>query len=319
MRKITKAIFPVGGLGTRFLPATKSMPKEMLPIANKPIIQYAFEEARKAGIEQFIFVTGRNKNSIINHFDHSYELESKLDEGQKLSELEQVMGWLPAAGQIAFIRQKQALGLGHAVWCARNFIGDEAFMVILADEMLMENKNENKNKNENYNFLKSMIDFYQTKESKSSVIAVAEIAPKDSSKYGIIAYENNSKKIIDMIEKPNPKDAPSNLAMIGRYILQPEIFGYLENCPKGSGGEIQLTDAMKMMNRFPLSRGSELSRSKAERNDGGANFPFYYQKYNGKRFDCGNVLGYLEANIAYNLMDEKIKNEVSEMLRKFIK
>jgi UTP-glucose-1-phosphate uridylyltransferase len=170
MRKVKTAVFPVGGLGTRFLPATKSMPKEMLPIANKPIIQYAYEEAKAAGIEKFIFVTGRNKNSINNHFDHSYELESKLDDNNKKSELDQVMSWLPSPGQIAFVRQQKPLGLGHAIWCARNFIAnDEAFIVILADEMMSQNKNRTPN------FLGSMIDLYNTKEVNSSIVAVGEI------------------------------------------------------------------------------------------------------------------------------------------------
>ena len=159
MRKVKTAVFPVGGLGTRFLPATKSMPKEMLPIANKPIIQYAFEEARDAGIEKFIFVTGRNKNSINNHFDHAYELESKLDESHKSKELEQVTSWLPAAGNMAFVRQQKPLGLGHAIWCARNFIAkDEAFVVILADEMMLQSKDRKRN------FLGEMIDLYQKME-----------------------------------------------------------------------------------------------------------------------------------------------------------
>jgi UTP-glucose-1-phosphate uridylyltransferase len=180
-RKVKTAVFPVGGLGTRFLPATKSMPKEMLPIANKPIIQYAYEEARAAGIEKFIFVTGRNKNSINNHFDHAYELESKLDEKNKSQELDQVMGWLPEAGQIAFVRQQKPLGLGHAIWCARNYIAkDESFVVILADEMMMQSKGRKRN------FLGEMIDLYERKEECSSIVAVGEIDIQDSTKYGII-------------------------------------------------------------------------------------------------------------------------------------
>src|SRR3989338_7324187 len=170
MKKVKTAIFPVGGLGTRFLPATKSMPKEMLPIANKPIIQYAYEEARAAGVEKFIFVTGRNKNSINNHFDHAYELESKLDDSNKSNELEQVMSWLPDPGQIAFVRQQKPLGLGHAIWCARNFIADdEPFVVILADEMMAQSKNRKQN------FLADMIDFYYSKSSDANVVAVGEV------------------------------------------------------------------------------------------------------------------------------------------------
>jgi UTP--glucose-1-phosphate uridylyltransferase len=287
MKKIRKAVFPVGGLGTRFLPATKSMPKEMLPIANKPIIQYAFEEAKKAGIEEFIFVTGRNKNAINNHFDHAYELESTLDEKGKNNELQQVMSWLPGAGQIAFVRQQQPLGLGHAVWCARNFIGNEPFVVILADEMILDKSN----------FLKSMIDFQSDKETNSSIIAVAPVDHKDVNKYGIIKGDKTTNKIIDMVEKPSIDAAPSNLAINGRYILQPEIFTYLEKCEKGSGGEIQLTDAMKKM---------------------AADYPFYYQTYEGIRFDCGNVLGFLEANIAFALEDPKIKNDFLTILKKYV-
>ncbi len=290
MRKVKTAVFPVGGLGTRFLPATKSMPKEMLPIANKPIIQYAFEEARDAGIEKFIFVTGRNKNAINNHFDHAYELESKLDEKNKSQELSQVMGWLPEAGQMAFVRQQKPLGLGHAIWCARNFIAhDEAFVVILADEMMMQSKNRKRN------FLGEMIDLYQSKEETSSIVAVDEIEMKDTNKYGIIKIEGSA-TITDMVEKPKPEVAPSNLAITGRYILQPEIFEYLEKFEVGSGGEIQLTDAMKAMCK---------------------NHPFYYKKLDEIRFDCGNVLGYLEANIAFALNNEAIQQDVKNILKKY--
>lgn len=292
MRKVKTAIFPVGGLGTRFLPATKSMPKEMLPIANKPIIQYAFEEARDAGIEKFIFVTGRNKDAINNHFDHAYELESKLDERNKSQELGQVMGWLPEAGQMAFVRQQKPLGLGHAIWCARNFIAkDEAFVVILADEMMMQNSNRKRN------FLGEMIDLYQSKEDIASVVAVGEIDIKDSTKYGIIQNADDE-KIIDMVEKPKPEIAPSNMSITGRYILQPEIFKYLSKFEIGSGGEIQLTDAMKEMCKT---------------------HPFYYKKIDEIRFDCGNVLGYLEANIAFALANDSITDDVKSILKKYSK
>jgi UTP--glucose-1-phosphate uridylyltransferase len=292
MKKVKTAIFPVGGLGTRFLPVTKSMPKEMLPIANKPIIQYAFEEARDAGIEKFIFITGRNKNAINNHFDHAYELEAKLDEKNKLQELNRVMSWLPKAGQIAFVRQQKPLGLGHAVWCARNFIAhDEAFVVILADEMLLQNKKCEKN------FLSRMIEFYHKKEDLASIIAVAKIDMADTAKYGIVKVEGQE-KITDMVEKPKPNLAPSNLAITGRYILQPEIFQYLDKFEIGSGGEIQLTDAMKAMCK---------------------KHPFYYKEIdeNG-RFDCGNVLGYLEANIAFALNNDAIHHDVKKILRNYV-
>ncbi len=290
MRKVKTAIFPVGGLGTRFLPATKSMPKEMLPIANKPIIQYAFEEARNAGIEKFIFVTGRNKNAINNHFDHAYELESKLDEKNKSLELKQVMGWMPEAGQLAFVRQQSPLGLGHAIWCARNFIAkDEAFVVILADEMMMQSQNRERN------FLGEMIDLYYKKEELASVVAVDEIEMKDTNKYGIIKIAGDE-KITDMVEKPKTADAPSNLAITGRYILQPEIFEYLSKFEIGSGGEIQLTDAMKAMCKKS---------------------PYYYKKIDEVRFDCGNVLGYLEANLAFALNDPAINEGVKKIIKKY--
>lgn len=290
MRKVKTAIFPVGGLGTRFLPATKSMPKEMLPIANKPIIQYAFEEAKAAGIEKFIFVTGRNKNAINNHFDHAYELESKLDEKHKSKELGDVVGWMPKAGQIAFVRQQESAGLGHAIWCARNFIADnEAFVVILADEMMQQSEGRTKN------FLAEMIDDYYKKEENSSFVAVGEVEMEDTDKYGIIKADK-AEKIIDMVEKPKPENAPSNLAITGRYILQPEIFQFLAKQEIGSGGEIQLTDAMKAMCK---------------------EFPYYYKKIDELRFDCGNVLGYLEANIAFALADKKISESVKKIIKKY--
>jgi UTP--glucose-1-phosphate uridylyltransferase len=289
MTKIKTAVFPVGGLGTRFLPATKSMPKEMLPVANKPIIQYAFEEARDAGIEKFIFITGRNKAAINNHFDHAYELESTLDEKNKSSELKQVMSWLPEAGQIAFVRQQKPLGLGHAVWCARNFIADnERFVVILADELIQNNNPQN-------NFLSKMIDFANQKEPGSNIIGVDKIAIKDSYKYGIIKVGKQN-KILDMIEKPNPSEAPSDLAITGRYILSSQIFNYLQRTTIGKNGEIQLTDAMQKMNET---------------------HPFYYHQLDCPRFDCGNVLGYIEANIAFAVDNQEIGGKVKEILKKY--
>jgi len=290
-KKPRTAIFPVGGLGTRFLPATKSMPKEMLPVANKPIIQHAFEEALEAGIEKFIFVTGRNKNAINNHFDHVYELESKLDEANKSQELKQVVGWMPKAGQIAFVRQQKPLGLGHAVWCARNFIAaDEPFVVILADEMML------KTTGRKGNFLSDMISFHQSKPDLSSVIAVGEVEREQTQKYGIVALKNGD-EISDMVEKPAPSQAPSNLAITGRYILQPEIFSYLESAEIGSGGEIQLTDAMRQMCK---------------------KFPFFSKTIDEQRFDCGNVIGYLEANIAFALTNPEIATQLKTILRRYI-
>jgi UTP--glucose-1-phosphate uridylyltransferase len=290
MKKVKTAIFPVGGLGTRFLPATKSLPKEMLPIANKPLIQYAFEEACEAGIEKFIFITGRNKNAIANHFDHAYELESKLDEKNKAEELKKVIGWMPQAGQISFVRQQKPMGLGHAVWCARNFINkDELFAVILADELLMPEPNNSKN------LLTQMIEELDSKPTDSSIIGVDEVAFSEVNKYGIIK-NNGAEKIVDMVEKPAIEKAPSNLAIIGRYILQPKIFEYLEKFQIGSGGEIQLTDSLREMCK---------------------DHPFFYKKNMQKRFDCGNVLGYLEANLAFALNDDNIKQEVKNIIKKY--
>ncbi len=284
---IKTAIFPVGGFGTRFLPATKSMPKEMMPVANKPIIQYAFEEAKAAGVEKFIFVTGRNKNIINNHFDKSYELEDNLDQKRKEQQLKAVSKWLPSEpGAISFIRQGSPLGLGHSIWCARNFIKDEPFIVILADEMIYE-KNPG-------NFLQEMINLYQKKQEKCNIISVAKVLESDTNKYGIISYQND--KIIDMVEKPKPQDSPSNLAINGRYILQPEIFNYLSQKKIGAGNEIQLTDAMKEMSK---------------------GLPFYYQEYHGERFDCGNVAGYIEANISFAMKDPELKKEILPIIKKY--
>jgi UTP--glucose-1-phosphate uridylyltransferase len=286
-KAIKKAVFPVGGLGTRFLPVTKSMPKEMLPVLSKPIIQYAFEEAQRAGIEEFIFITGRNKNAINNHFDHSYELETNLSNTQKDAELENITGWLPKAGQIAFVRQQKPLGLGHAIWCARNFIKDEPFVVILADEMILDKDN----------FLKSMVDFYQNTAEKSNIVSVNAVDKQEVNKYGIVKTDPNN-KILDMVEKPSIEEAPSNLAINGRYILQPEIFKYLEKQEVGTGGEIQLTDAMLEMSK---------------------DLPFYAKEYRGQRFDCGSMIGYVEANIAYGLKDPIIKDRLTNILKKYTK
>ncbi|AIL64960.1 UTP--glucose-1-phosphate uridylyltransferase [Rickettsiales bacterium Ac37b] len=286
--KIRKAIFPVGGLGTRFLPVTKAMPKEMLPVANKPLIQYAFEEAINAGIEQFIFITGRNKNVLNNHFDHSYELQNILNEQDKEKELSLTCDWMLEAGHIAFVRQQAPLGLGHAIWCARHFIDNEPFAVLLADEMLMVEGG----------FLKQMCNFYQ--KLGDNIIAVTDIDPNTASSYGIVSPEYDDGTIIkiqNMIEKPKMGEAPSNIAITGRYILQPEIFNYLEHAIKGVGGEIQLTDSMQKL----LTKQS-----------------FYGLRFKGARFDCGNQLGYLEGNIAYALQDISKRPAILAMLNKYI-
>lgn len=284
-KQIKKAVFPVGGLGTRFLPATKAMPKEMLPIVDKPLIQYAFEEAQAAGIEQFIFITGRNKNIISNHFDHVYELQKVLSDSEKTDLLKITSDWLPEAGNVAFVRQQKPMGLGHAVLCAKNFIGNEPFAVLLADETFVSNQP----------LLKSMVGDYVKKGG--NVVAVDEIEIENSYKYGIADIEDKSSlKIKGMVEKPKPEDAPSNLALVGRYILQPEIFDYLEKTKKGSGGEIQLTDAMSDM----------LSSS-----------DYYAHKFDGDRYDCGTQRGYLQANIGFALERDDLRESTIETIKKF--
>ncbi|MCE3232618.1 MAG: gtaB [Rickettsiaceae bacterium] len=287
-KPVKKAVFPVGGLGTRFLPATKAIPKEMLPVVAKPLIQYAFEEAVEAGIEEFIFITGRNKSAINNHFDHAFELQSVLTADAKKDTLAQVKDWIPKSGQIAFIPQKEPKGLGHAVWCARNFIGDEPFAVLLADEMVLNPKR---------GLLAQMCDAYN--EVGGNIIAVAEVPNADTSKYGILDPESENGRLVKakgMVEKPKPEDAPSNLSLTGRYILQPQIFDYLSNGTAAKDGEIQLTDSMAKMLK---------------------NSPFYGFKFEGRRFDCGNRVGFLEANIAYALEEEGMRDRVKEVLGKY--
>lgn len=288
--KVRTAIFPVGGLGTRFLPATKTMPKEMLPVVNKPLIQYAFEEAQAAGIDRFIFVTGRNKNSINNYFDHAYELERVLSEREKEEALALTRDWLPPAGKIAFVRQQKPLGLGHAVWCARELIHpDEPVAVLLADELFLCKTP----------LLKQMVDVYEKREG--NVVAVAEVPKEQTSRYGIISPEDDDGTIVKiggMVEKPAPEDAPSNLSIVGRYILKPEIFNYLDGQETGAGGEIQLTDAMQTM----------LSNS-----------DFYGLRFEGERHDCGNKLGFLEANIAFALARPDMRENVMGLLQDFVK
>lgn len=288
-KKVKKIVLPVGGLGTRFLPATKSMPKEMLPVFNKPIIQYAYEEAIMAGIEDFIFITGRNKNAINNHFDHAFELQTVLSNKEKKEQLDVTQNWLPEAGKIAFIRQQQALGLGHAIWCARNFINDEPFAVILADEMLLAKPR---------GFLKEMLDiYYEKEEEKLNLIGTYQVEESETDKYGIVKLGDNS-EVQDLVEKPDPKDAPSNLAIVGRYILQPEIFSVLEHQKPGSGNEVQLTDAIKTL---ITDVGQKV----------------YSAEFKGDRYDCGSPIGWLEANIAYAYENAE-HGKIDKVLKKFL-
>ena len=282
---IRKAIFPVGGLGTRFLPATKSMPKEMLPIVDKPLIQYAVEEAIEAGIEEFIFVTGRGKSAIEDHFDHAYELQEMLEKRNETFALKVVKDSIPKPGQIAYTRQLEPLGLGHAIWCARNFVGSEPVAVLLADDLILSEKG----------CLKQMIEAYD--EIGGNMLAVMEVKNEQTSSYGIItpgAVENSLIEVLGLIEKPEPSKAPSNLAIIGRYILQPSIFDDLGRFEFGVGGEIQLTDSIAQQVGLETINGF---------------------KFNGRRFDCGNKVGFLEANIAYALNREDLRDPIQQFIK----
>ena len=293
-RKIRKVIFPVGGLGTRFLPATKSMPKEMLPVVDKPLIHYAFEEAREAGIEQFIFVTGRNKHAISDHFDHVYELQANLSAKNKKKELEQTSDWLPEAGNVYFTRQQEPRGLGHAVWCARHLIGDEPFAVILADDMVHAKKG----------CLKQMVEAYEA-NGGGNILGVMDVPREKTSSYGIIDIDKKAKskdarlvRARGLVEKPAPEKAPSTLSIIGRYILQPEIFDVLDKQKPGAGGEIQLTDAIcKMIGPDDV----------------------YGYRFEGTRYDCGSLVGFVAANVAYALDRKEITKTMTSELQDVLK
>ncbi len=275
-RKIRKAILPVAGLGTRFLPATKAMPKEMLTIVDRPIIQHVVDEARAAGIEHFIFVTGRNKTVIEDHFDKQVELEATLSERGKTKELEMLNDLLPEAGQTAYTRQQSPKGLGHAVWCARDLVGDEPFALLLPDVLVQA---------ERQSCMAQMIDVYN--QTGGNILAVEEVAPELVSNYGVVKVNDGDKglKVEGMVEKPAEGTAPSNLIIMGRYILQPEIFDILATQSTGAGNEVQLTDAMLTL---------------METQD------FYACPYEGRSFDCGSKIGFLAANVAFALAREDI-------------
>ena len=281
--KIKKAIFPVGGLGTRFLPATKSMPKEMLPVVDKPIIQYAVEEAANAGIEQFIFVTSRGKSSIENHFDHSFELENNLLSKGKKETLKTAQEMLKIPGSFAYVRQQEPAGLGHAVWCARHLVGNEPVAVILADDLIKGS-----------NTIKEMISNY----SSGNMLAIMDVNNQDVSSYGIISpgktLENNMTEILGLIEKPSIDKAPSNMAVVGRYIIEPSVFNELEKQNRGTSNEIQLTDAIA--NRIGKSH-------------------CYGYKFTNDRFDCGSKLGFIQANIKLSIE----RDDLSEKLKSWLK
>ena len=287
VKRVKKAIFPVAGLGTRFLPATKALSKEMFPVVDKPLIQYALEEAREAGIEEYIFVTGRSKSTIQDHFGRSYELEKILIDNNKSELVEEIKSWVPDPSQISYVRQQKALGLGHAVWCARNNIGDEPFAVLLADDLVLSNPG----------CLAQMMEVYA--EVKGNVVAIEEVPMEKVNRYGVLDIESEDGVVVKakgLVEKPNPEVAPSNLSIIGRYILQPDVFRKLDNQEKGAGNEVQLTDAIaETLNEIA----------------------FHGFKFAGKRFDCGSRLGYLEANLAYALERPSMKDDILTIINKY--
>lgn len=285
MKKIRKAVFPVAGLGTRFLPATKAIPKEMLPVVDKPLIQYAVEEALAAGIDQMIFVTGRTKNAIMDHFDKAYELEAELESRQKEALLEIVRSIIPDHVSCIYIRQAEALGLGHAVMCAEPAVEGEPFAVILADDLIDGGEQA---------CMRQMVSEYET--HGSSVLGVETVAQEETEKYGVVSFseENNITRVTGIVEKPKPSEAPSNLAVVGRYILTPAIFDLLRKTEKGAGGEIQLTDAIAML----LKQENVLAH------------PF-----TGKRYDCGSKLGYLQATVEYAFKHDELSDKFKNYLK----
>jgi len=288
MTKIKTAVFPVAGMGTRFLPATKANPKEMLPIVDKPLIQYAVEEAVSAGMTQMVFITGRTKNSISDHFDKTYELESELEKKGKTDLLKLVQGIVPKNVTCIYIRQAEPLGLGHAVLCAAPVVGDNAFAVILADDLINNRQNT---------CMQQLVRIYD--EHQHSVLAVEAVPKEETQKYGVINPKTdvnlaqNLYQLEGIVEKPKPEDAPSNLSVVGRYILTPKIFELLESTQKGAGGEIQLTDAIEQLLKYESVNGYE---------------------FEGRRFDCGSKLGYLEATVEYALQHE----ELAERFRAYL-
>jgi UTP--glucose-1-phosphate uridylyltransferase len=289
MKRVRKAIFPVGGLGTRFLPATKAMPKEMLPVVDKPLIQYAVEEASAAGIEDFIFVTGRGKSAIEDHFDYSHELQQTLVERNKTKELESIANLLPIPGQVVYLRQQEPLGLGHAVWCARRLVEDEPVAVLLADDLIMSETP----------CLKQMVQAYE--RTGGNIVAVMDVPREHTNRYGVLRPGRDDGRLVEVqgvVEKPKPADAPSTACVIGRYILQPEIFRELDRQETGAGNEIQLTDAMARL----------IGRQ-----------PFHGLRFEGRRFDCGDKAGFIEANIAFALTHPDIGGQAEDILRRFVR
>ena len=286
--KIRKVVIPVAGLGTRVLPATKSIPKELLPVVDRPLIDYVVAEAREAGIEHIVLVTGRGKGAIEDYFDHSFELEATLKAKNKTDILASVEAVIPRAGDLSYTRQQAPLGLGHAVWCARDIIGNEPFAVSLPDEIVPHKPG----------FLRQMVEAYE--KVGGNLVAVEEVPQSETAKYGVIAPKARKGNLIEMtgmVEKPRPAEAPSNFRIIGRYVLQPSIFRLLETQGAGAGGEIQLTDAMARM------IGTQ---------------PFHAVTFEGRRFDCGSKLGFVEATLALALEREDMGAEVRAMAQRLL-
>jgi UTP--glucose-1-phosphate uridylyltransferase len=289
-KKITKAVFPVAGLGTRFLPATKASPKEMLPIVDKPLIQYAVEEAVAAGIDTMVFITGRSKNAITDHFDKAYELEKELEAKGNQEMLKLIQGIIPAHVSCIFIRQSEALGLGHAVYCARPVVGNEPFAVILADDLIEDAAR---------GCMAQMVKLFEHKHT--SILGVERVNPSETGSYGIVRtaeFVDRSAAIELIVEKPKPENAPSNLAVVGRYILTPRIFDKIKNTSRGAGGEIQLTDAI-----------ADLLKDEA----------VLAFEFEGKRYDCGSKLGFLIATVEHGLMHKDLKDDFLSYLKHLVK
>ena len=285
IKPLRKAVLPVAGLGTRFLPATKAMPKEMLTVVDMPLIQYAVDEARAAGIEQFCMVTGRGKTALIDHFDIAFELEATLAERNKGEALQLLRSEAMPPGSISTVRQQVPLGLGHAIWCARTFIGDDPFAILLPDDLVLSQTP----------CMKQLADVYH--ETGGNVVAVTQVPREQTNRYGILKIgetQGNRVEVTGLVEKPAPADAPSDLSIIGRYVLLPEVITYLSQMERGAGNEVQLTDAMAKMI---------------------GHAPFHGLKFEGKRFDCGDKIGFLEAQIAFALA----RPEMAEAVRGFLK
>jgi UTP--glucose-1-phosphate uridylyltransferase len=287
VKKLLKAVLPVAGLGTRFLPATKAMAKEMLPVVDKPLIQYAIEEARAAGVEQFCLVSGRGKTALVDHFDVAYELEATLRERGKTDMLELLDAMKVEPGSITTVRQQEPMGLGHAIWCARVFIGDDPFAILLPDDLVLSDTP----------CLKQLVDVYE--QTGGNVVAVTEVPREQTNRYGILRTgqdDGRKVEVLGLVEKPKPADAPSNLSIIGRYVLLPEVVGHLAAMERGAGGEVQLTDGMAKMI---------------------GHVPFHGLRYEGRRFDCGDKIGFLEAQIAFALKRPELKADVEAFLKNY--